>query len=84
MKKELRHLLLPDVACAYGAPLTRRSFGEVAVGSRVRDVAIPLTRGGYDPGGAYWGVGAPLRCRFQIDERGELVMRRFYRKGDAT
>jgi hypothetical protein len=43
---------------------------------RVRDVVIPLDRDGYDPGGAYWGIGRELRCEFTSD--GEY--RRYYRK----
>jgi hypothetical protein len=30
--------------------------------ARVRYLRIPLNAGGYDPGGAYWGQGAPLYC----------------------
>lgn len=28
---------------------------------------VPLDKGGYDPGGAYWGRGEPLYCAFTKD-----------------
>lgn len=52
-------LPLPDVGGLYGAPMGRRSD--------VLDPAEPMTlrrvtldSGGYDSGGAYWGLGEPL------------------------
>ena len=50
---------LPDVACAYGAPLGRRS-GALADGEAVTVRRVVLDPGGYDSGGAYWGVGRDL------------------------
>lgn len=51
--------ILPDVSSNLGAPMGRPSCGSVPRAkmflSRVR-----LTAGGYDAGGAYWGVGLPL------------------------
>jgi hypothetical protein len=49
------------VFAKYGAPMGRHagptpsSSGEKWTLQRVR-----LDRGGYDPGGAYWGIGQPL------------------------
>ncbi|WP_145960510.1 hypothetical protein [Novosphingobium meiothermophilum] len=53
----------PHVDCRYGAPMGRRS-------TRTGDVLpsdpplylrrVYLDNGGYDPGGAYWGLGQPL------------------------
>ena len=52
----------PPVNCRYGAPMGRYTgpnYLETAAGplhlQRVR-----LDRGGYDSGGAYWGLGQPL------------------------
>jgi len=43
---------------------------------RVFDRAIYLDSGGYDKGGAYWGIGGPLRVRFTKD----LQYIEYYRK----
>lgn len=31
------------------------------------DRVVPLDSGGYDKGGAYWGLGSPLRLRYTKD-----------------
>jgi len=52
---------LPNVSSQYGAPMGRRNSHPGLQPSgmcRLRKVAIDS--GGYDNGGAYWGVGAPL------------------------
>lgn len=63
----------PDVNCKHGAPMGRPSHAEytdksgrtfeLVVNGDARPfrlVRCPLDRGGYDRGGAYWGLGAPL------------------------
>ncbi len=63
----------PDVDCRYGAPVgrpSRRSFtdkqGRTFQLELTEDappmhlVRCPLDQGGYDRGGAYWGIGPPL------------------------
>ena len=51
----------PKVNCAYGTPLGRRSRNGIDADSgRVYLRRIRLDNGGYDAGGAYWGLGAPL------------------------
>lgn len=78
MKKALRHLLCPDVDGRYGAPMGRwETRGSKPVDEKIRDVQIPVDKQGYDPGGAYWGIGAKLRCEFTSDG----TYRRYYRKG---
>ena len=60
--------LCPPVNCIYGAPMGRRNVvGNLADVGRVYDCAIPLDRHGYDRGGAYWGIGRPLRCKYTKD-----------------
>ena len=54
------------VSSRYGAPFGR---ADVAPDTLWRAVPVYLRRvlvdrGGYDPGGAYWGFGAPLWCAF--------------------
>jgi hypothetical protein len=84
MKTELRLALIPDVPCHHGAPMRRANFwdGPTVRRSREGDVKIPINLSGYDAGGAYWGVGAELRCRYRfelVDSRWVLTGREFYR-----
>ena len=53
---------LPQVNCRYGAPLGRRTRRDVSTFESVKLAMqrVPLNSGGYDSGGAYWGIGAPL------------------------
>lgn len=56
---------IPDVSSRYGAPMGRPSLipsKEVAEVMRVSLRRIRINRDGYDSGGAYWGLGAPLYC----------------------
>ena len=80
MDKALRAKLCPKVSCQLGAPMGRpEASGERVWYFPVRDVLVPINRSGCDQGGAYWGVGQPLRCRFQLDECGRVVWKEFYR-----
>jgi len=54
-----------DVGGRYGAPMGRRSYGTVGYEFAPRSVRlfrVNLDGGGYDDGGAYWGIGEPLYC----------------------
>lgn len=52
----------PPVNCRYGAPMGRQgthwSGPDWPVRFHLRK--LPLDSGGYDRGGAYWGIGQPL------------------------
>lgn len=50
---------LPKVSSEYGAPMGRR---ESPLGENVRLFRVRINSGGYDDGGAYWGLGRPLYC----------------------
>lgn len=54
--------LTPHVDCRYGAPMGRRSWDDNAepYAGRMYLRWVPLDSGGYDVGGAYWGVGQRL------------------------
>ena len=78
MRQELRTLLCPTGMGKFGALMGRCDKGSLDVSRRVRDVEIPINSGGYDAGGAYWGLGETLRCRFQV-KGGILTYREFYR-----
>ena len=54
---------LPDVSSQYGSPMGRaESYCSVIPAGRLRIYRVPIDSGGYDPCGAYWGLGAPLYC----------------------
>lgn len=67
--------------CSRGAPLGRSSDSALAtdVTSSVRLFKVNVDRGGYDDGGAYWGIGLPLWCA--IDGEGS---RRFTRSSSRA
>lgn len=54
----------PNVNCRYGAPMGRRSHdGGYTVNENAAPmhlVKIRIDSGGYDSGGAYWGIGDPV------------------------
>lgn len=60
---------IPNVSSKYGAPMGRRSVNQDCVG-RVSLQRIRINGGGYDRGGAYWGIGQPLY--WAGDESGAL------------
>ena len=75
--------ILYKVDCKYGAPMGRCSTGTQTppIHKKLFDCAVPLNHG-YDKGGAYWGIGDPLRVRYTKD----LMYVDFYRvnKNDCT
>jgi len=73
--------------CQYGAPMGRynvdnREIEEIngtkyaKFNGKLFDCKIPLNYGGYDKGGAYWGIGSELRVSYTKD----LTYINFYRK----
>lgn len=62
------------VSCRYGAPLGRHTgpdFLNTAAG-KLYLRRVPLDSGGYDRGGAYWGIGAPLWECLDQDGNGRI------------
>lgn len=53
------------VNCTYGAPMGRHGNGQID--GKVHLQRVRLDSGGYDPGGAYWGIGKPLYVAFDND-----------------
>lgn len=78
--------IITKVNSQYGAPMGRPNVDncdysecnglEFGYTGRLFDCAIPLDSGGYDRGGAYWGIGKQLRVEYNKD----LTWIRFYRK----
>ena len=60
----------------YGASMGRRSE---RIDGKCHLQKIPLDSGGYDKGGAYWGLGEPLYCA-QDSEGGRFFIRAKTRK----
>ena len=63
-----------DVSSPYGAPMGRYTgpnYLETCAG-RLHLMRVRLNSGGYDAGGAYWGLGAPLYY-FEHDGETEQV-----------
>jgi hypothetical protein len=55
-------MLREEKACnQYGASIGR-GYNHQQTDGRVRLFRVRLDSGGYDPGGAYWGLGGPLYC----------------------
>ncbi len=62
-----------NVSSRYGAPMGRHTHAAPFAG-RIRARRVRLDRGGYDPGGAYWGLGMPLYYVYGADD-GEHYVR---------
>lgn len=71
---------LPNVSSKYGAPMGRCDHAHPGNEYKVYVHQIPVNAGGYDKGGAYWGLGAPLFRAISAD--GEFV--RYLRARDRA
>lgn len=59
-----------DVHSRRGAPMGRKQYGTPArCEGKIRLFRVRLDNGGYDDGGAYWGIGKPLYCAESLDGR---------------
>jgi hypothetical protein len=59
--------IITNVNCKYGAPMGRGNKGQRPTDKKVYDCAVPMSEGGYDRGGAYWGLGRQLRVSYTKD-----------------
>lgn len=60
---------LPKANSVYGASFGRSNiFPFKKITSKIHIEKIRLDGGGYDTGGAYWGIGNPLYCAWTNDE----------------
>lgn len=55
------------VSGAYGAPMGRRSSPLALAPRSIRLFKVRINSGGYDDGGAYWGIGKPLWCARDVE-----------------
>lgn len=63
------------VSTRYGAPMGCREDGylETDIQRFVRLFRVRLDSGGYDDGGAYWGIGSPLWCAEDGDGNRQFI-----------
>lgn len=63
---DINKILKAETACDHrGASMGRSPWlPEEPSPDKVYIQRVRLDNGGYDPGGAYWGTGAPLYCVF--------------------
>ena len=73
-----------QVSCKYGAPMGRSSHGAVVLGQKVRLIRLNIDGGGYDDGGAYWGLGKPIFMAWTEDTEYEGYIRANSRKEAAA
>ena len=74
--KEIYQTIICDLNCKFGAPMGRSNAGEKPNNQKVFCRRVPLDAGGYDKGGAYWGIGSPLYVEYSAD--GTYI--KFFRK----
>ena len=67
--------IITNVEARFGAPMGRCNVGTRPENKKIFDCSVPLWDGGYDVGGAYWGIGAELRVSYTKD----LTFIHFYR-----
>jgi len=66
----------PKVCCRYGAPMGRHTGPQPeGDGDKWRLQRVPIDAGGYDPGGAYWGLGGALYWACNTATGGESFFR---------
>jgi len=68
--------IITKLNCKFGAPMGRLNIGNVPTDKKIFDCNVPICSGGYDSGGAYWGLGSELRVSYTKD----LSYINFYRK----
>lgn len=76
----------PNVSGRYGAPMGRHTgpnYLETSSG-RLHLQRVPLTSGGYDRGGAYWGLGAPLWYVMDQDGNSQFLRARSREKAKES
>ena len=72
------------VSSQYGAPMGRSNHGAVVPGQKVRLIQLNIDSGGYDDGGAYWGLGKPIFMAWTEDTEYEWYIRANSRKEAAA
>lgn len=73
---------ITPVHSAWGAPMGRRE-SYAKPGGALRLFRVRINRGGYDSGGAYWGIGAPLFCAFDPEGDTRVYVRASCRRDAA-
>ena len=66
----------------YGAQMGRKTDLPRDTTAKIHLQRVRLDSGGYDKGGAYWGIGAPLFCAWCNSEDGVEVLTAYARAYD--
>jgi hypothetical protein len=75
-RRPRERMSLPNVSSPYGAPMGRgRTMPKPGATPCVYLERVRINRGGYDSGGAYWGVGKPLYHAYDREGDVELFLR---------
>ena len=70
--------IITNVSSKHGSPMGRLNVGTKPKDKKIYDCYVPMScYGDYDKGGAYWGLGNPLRVSYTKD----LSYIEFYRVG---
>lgn len=78
---KIRHDFEIKCGSSFGANMGRPNRNNGCLEGKVRLVRVPINSGGYDPGGAYWGIGKPLYCA--SGSNGGLKYFRAHNRNDA-
>lgn len=70
--------------CSRGAPMGRSEYGGKVPDQAVRLSRVNIDRGGYDDGGAYWGIGQALYMGWTINGHWRRFIRANSRKEAAA
>jgi len=65
---------ITPVSSPHGAPMGRHTGPDYldATAGKISLRRVPINSGGYDTGGAYWGLGAPLWEAMDQDGNGRI------------
>lgn len=67
--------MLSKVGDSRGAPMGRPERNKAPSGAKFQLIRIRINSGGYDSGGAYWGIGTPLYWATTEDGATEFFFR---------
>ena len=69
MNRQTKEYLFPKAYDEYGSSMGRDEYGpsDNSKPYKLHLMLVPIDGQGYDPGGAYWGIGEPLYVAWKED-----------------